>query len=339
VRVVSTAAYGQTEFHVLDNLDLVGGLRYTHDDKKGRDNTIVTAAAPPTPANAFIVDYQKSKVTYNIGYNYKPVQDVLVYGKYVTGYISGGFFASVAFDPEQAKSWEAGIKADWFNRKLRTNLSLFTVKYTGLQLTTNGPNVGINNAALTQVVVNAGDARAKGFELETTLQPNRALSFNASLGYTSFKFTQVDSRLVGAVAAFIANDRPKWTSNISAQYETDPVWGDATIIARVDGNYKSKRNSISAIPLASGANLSLFGINAAEQQKINDTQKVPGYWIVNGRVALQDIKLGSTKTTLALWARNIFDTKQISYQTGFISVYSADYERARTYGIDLTVEL
>ncbi|RVT89767.1 TonB-dependent receptor [Sphingomonas crocodyli] len=337
VKVVSKAVYGQGEFHVMPGLDLIAGGRYTHDKKNGRDNTIVSAATP-LATSSFPIQYSKGKFTYNLGYNYKPTSDILVYGKYVTGFISGGFFASVPFNPETAKSWEGGIKADWFDRRLRTNLSLFTVKYGDLQLTSTGPNVGINNTAITQVVVNAGDARAKGFEFESTISPIRQLTFNASLGYTNFKYTRIDPRLVAAVAETLVHERPKWTSSVSAQYESDPIFGDANFIARIDGNYKSKHNGISAIPLATGTNLALFGITPAEQARLKDLQLIKGYWLVNGRLALQKIDLGGTKATVALWGRNIFDAKEISYTPGFISIYSADYERARTYGVDLTVE-
>jgi iron complex outermembrane receptor protein len=336
VKVVSTAAFGQAEFHVLDNLDLVAGGRYTHDKKTGIDNTIVSAAAPAA-TNSFVVDYSKGKFTYNLGANYKPNSDILLYGKYVTGFISGGQFAGFVFDPEQAKSFEGGVKADWFGRKLRTNLSLFTVKYTGLQLTTSGANIGSTNSNLTQVVLNAGDARAKGFELETTIQPIRQLTFNASLGYTDFKYTRIDPRIAAAAAVVVINDRSKWTSALSAQYESEPVWGDATLTARVDGNYKSKQQKVPIVPLTTGSS-ALFGINAAEQQAFSDAQRIPGYWLVNGRIALQGIDVGGTKATLALWGRNLFDTKQVSYAPSLVYAISADYERARTYGVDLTVE-
>ena len=337
VKVTSTALFGQTEFHVLEGLDLVAGGRYTHDKKTGIDRTIVSAAAP-VATNAFPIDYSKGKFTYNLGYNYKVNSDVLVYGKYVTGFISGGQFAGFTFDPEEAKSWEGGIKADWLDRKLRTNLSLFTVKYTGLQLTTSGANIGSTNPNLTQVVLNSGDARSKGFELETTLRPIRELTFNASLGFTDFKYTRVDPRIAAAAAVVVINDRSKWTSSLSAQYESEPVWGNAGIVARIDGNYKSKQQKVPIVPLASGNNLNLFGINATEQTNFSNAQRIPGYWLVNGLIALQGIEMGGTKATLALWGRNLFDTKQVSYAPSLVYAISADYERARTYGVDLTVE-
>ncbi|TZG27875.1 TonB-dependent receptor [Sphingomonas montanisoli] len=336
VKVVSKAAFGQAEFHVLDNLDLVAGGRYTHDKKTGIDNTVVSGAAP-IATNSFVVDYSKGKFTYNLGANYKVNSDVLMYGKYVTGFISGGQFAGFVFDPETAKSWEGGIKADWWGRKLRTNLSLFTVKYTGLQLTTSGPNIGSTNQNLTQVVLNAGDARAKGFELETTFQPIRELTFNASLGYTNFNYTRIDPRIAAAAAVVVANDRSTLTSALSAQYESEPVWGDANFVVRFDGNYKSKQQKVPIVPLTTGSS-ALFGINAAEQQAFANAQRIPGYWLVNGRIALQGISMGGSKATLALWGRNLFDTKQVSYAPSLVYAISADYERARTYGVDLTVE-
>src|SRR5690606_3264892 len=77
--------------------------------------------------------YKKSKFNYLVGVNYKPNTDTLLYAKYSTAYVSGGSTAGIPYVPETAKSWEAGVKATLFNRKLQANLAVYHVKYEQVQ--------------------------------------------------------------------------------------------------------------------------------------------------------------------------------------------------------------
>jgi len=307
VTTISKAVYAQGEFHVMDQLDVVVGGRYTHDKKYGIDATIAT----PRP-----IAFSKGEWTYNAGVNYKPTDDIMIYGKYATGYISGGELATLTFNTERAKSWEAGAKTEWFNRRLRANLALFSAKYTDLQISGSGATFGVPLAS--QVLVNAGDAKAKGLELETTLVPIERLTFGANLGYLDFKYTRLDPRFVAAGNSVVAQ-RPKWTANLSAQYVTPPVLGDARVNMRIDGNYKS-------------------GHNGSANPTLRAWTYIPDVWLVNGRIALENIDLGGHKATLALWGRNLFNEDALKYPAALGVVVAAAYEDARTVGVDLTFE-
>jgi iron complex outermembrane receptor protein len=307
VTVRSWAVYSQAEVHVTDQLSAVAGTRYTDDKKRGVDRTIPVYGT---------LNYDGNQWTYNAGLNYKPTSDILAYGKYSTGYISGGRLATLNYAPEQAKSWEAGVKADWFERRLRTNLSVFSAKYTDLQIAGAGTTYGV--PAASQVLVNAGDAKAKGFEIETTAVPIERLTLGANLGYLDFKYTRLDPRFVAAGNSLV-QQRPKWTANLSAQYVTPPIYQDAKLNFRVDGNYQSKSHG--------GAN-----------PRFASVTDLPAFWMVNGRVALDGIKLGTADASLALWVRNLLDEDAISYPIALVVATAASYQPARSVGIDLTVE-
>ena len=69
------------------------------------------------------------------------------------------------------------------------------------------------------------------------------------------------------------------------------------------------------------------------------TRSVPGYWLVNGRVALEQINFADAfEGTIALWGKNIFDNKSISFPFNQSGGASATYIEPRRYGVDLTVE-
>lgn len=120
-----------------------------------------------------------------------------------------------------------GIKADLFDKRVRSNLALLDVKYGNLQLHTSGLNLlpPINASV---VLVNAGDAKAKGFEWEGTALPMHSLTLTANVGYTDFKYTTIDP-VIGALTTFLPIQRPDWTAAGAVQYDTpDVIAGGAT---------------------------------------------------------------------------------------------------------------
>jgi len=324
----SYAAFGQAEIHVLPNLDLVAGIRYTKDKKNGLDATIASGANPVT----FPLTYEGGKVTYNLDVNYKPASDILLYSKYSTGYISGGSIAGIVFGEQTAKSVEGGIKADWFNHILRTNLAVFHAKYDNIQLSGNGLLLTPPRPEVTNATFNSGAARVQGFELETELAPMRGLNFSAGLGYTDFKFTRLDPIVTTGNAAVYPPLRPKWTANLSGSYKTEPLFDDVRLTLRADGNFRSSVYGVNSLPVQSAS------FTPALQADYLAVAKISGYWIVNSRVSLDGFKLGSANGSVALWARNLFNNRSRSQMQFLSIVVSAQYEHARTIGVDVTVD-
>jgi iron complex outermembrane receptor protein len=309
----SDAWFAQPEIHLTDRLDIVAGVRVTKDDKRGGDNTLLGV---PT----FPIAYDKTTWSYLAGVNYRPASNILLYGKYATGFITGGFLATRAFNPETAKSWEAGVKADLLNRRLRANLALFTVKYGDLQISTCGACSGV--PAASQVIINGGDARAKGFELETTAALTDNLTVEANVGFTDFHFLSLNP-IAGDIATYLPENRPKWTANWSIQYQTRPLIDNASLSFRIDANFRSEVNLIGSPPTAA----------------IRDLTTVPDQVIVNGRLALRDLEFGRLKGQIALWGKNLFDNRQLNNVLSLSLVYAGTFERARQFGVDLTFEL
>jgi iron complex outermembrane receptor protein len=148
--------------------------------------------------------------------------------------------------------------------------------------------------------------------------PIESVTLTANVGYLDFKYTRLDPRFVAA-GQTLPSQRPKWTLNLSGQYQTPPVFGDSRITFRADGNYRSEHDGSAA--LATRA-----------------ITRLPAAWIVNGRISLDEIDLGRAKGSLALWARNLLDDKSPRYTIALGVAVAASYERARTVGLDFTVE-
>jgi iron complex outermembrane receptor protein len=175
------------------------------------------------------------------------------------------------------------------------------------------------------VLVNAGDAKAKGFEWEGTFLPIEGLTLTANLGYTDFKYTRIDP-VIGSLTTYLAVHRLKWTGAGAIQYDTPVVYHGGHLTFRVDANYRGKTRL---------ASQDIAVVQAATQTNNS--------WVVNARAALAGFDLAGADATVAIWGRNIFDNKQMMNGTGIPFgpaglIVGAMYERARTYGVDLTLD-
>jgi iron complex outermembrane receptor protein len=307
---VSDAIYAQPEIHLSSKLDFVAGLRETRDTKKGVDNA--SLAIGPLP-----IDYKNSRPTYLLGLNYKANSDTFLYAKYSTGYISGGELGTLKYSPETSESYEGGVKLDLLDRRLRTNLAVFHAEYTGLQYATAGLQVGLPQ--ISQVIVNGGNAKADGFELETTTTPLEGLTVTANVGYTNFHYTSVNLALSSSISAYLPVDRPKWTTNLAVQYQTPELAGGTHVLMRADMSYQSKQH---------------LSYNLSTPQTFENTT-VGHNFLLNGRIALTDLKLAGATAEVALWGRNLTNNRNPTTDIAGNFIFSANFQPARTFGVDL----
>jgi iron complex outermembrane receptor protein len=344
----SVAGYGQAEAHLIPTLlDFVGGLRVTHDNKSGRfyyGGTFVPGPNGRTDGTLVGVtetgyNYSDTKWTYSAGLNYTPVQGILVYGKYSTGYVSGGSVADVPFRPETVGSAEAGAKADFLDSRLRTNAALYYARYENTQSAQAGINVG--HPELATVVIDNGTTYARGVEAELSALPARGLTLAAAMDYTHVSFSGVNpivAQSVGLTAAqtslFQPTLIPKWTGNLSGEYQTvslfpqsGPLLSQAKLMARIDANW---HNTIvySANPMFREQYPAYASVYAA-----------PAAWTVNARLALREVKLAAVNAELALWSRNLTNNRDFQFPL-FLDqlIESTAFVPPRTYGLDLNLK-
>ncbi len=343
-QATSLAAYAQLEYKFTPEFELVAGARIT-SDKKTSQFKWDTSGVAQTTINGL---YKKTKPSFMVGLNYKPNSDTLLYGKWSTSFVSGGEVARLTYEPEVATSWELGAKVDFLDHKLRANLALFYVDYKHLQQSASpsfAPTDALAKTLLTQIfgsatfanslagslstyVVDSGNLRAKGFELEVTAAPTRGLVLGASFGYTDTGYTFVNPTLLAASRGFYQPTiRPKLTVNSNISYETRPLFGDATVQFRLDALYQSQidiHSNPANVLLADGSNANAIVIKP--------------YATVNGRVALKHLTIGGAEAELAVWGKNITNRKDAIGALPVVLTTSMNYIPPRTYGIDLSVE-
>lgn len=323
----SLAGYGQAELHIAPKLDIIGGIRVTRDKKNGAYYKETPVYGVPLSVTEF--EYKKTKATYLAGINYRISDDILAYAKFSTGYISGGSVAGVDFDPETAKSWEAGVKSELLDRRVRLNLAGFYSEYGSLQQSVPGSLA--NRPDLNLALINYGDAEVKGFEAEASVIPVDGVTLSGAVSYSDFKFTKFTDLWTETITNFGGNPdtfptwlRPSTTANLGFTYESQPeeTLSDARLMIHFDANYRSK--------------VVTPGIfTEAIQPDFQSIYRTGGNWIANARVAVKDISLGSGQLEVAAWARNLFDNRGAVWANYSYFVAGTTYEPAQTYGLDL----
>jgi iron complex outermembrane receptor protein len=319
VHLTSDAIYTQNEIHLMPKLDLVLGLRGTSDHRGGLDNS-PTPIAPGAP-----VTYNSNTPTYLIGLNYKLTDDIFTYVKWSTAYITGGRLANIPFNKETANSYEAGIKSDLLDHKLRMNLALFTVEYKGIQVFTN-PAQGCKNfpglaAYAASCVVNGGNERASGAELEVTAVPVEGLTLGGSLAYTHVSLSDVPAALLAPDGNYVPIFIPAWTGTLSAQYRGPDMnaLGGSHVVGRIEANYVS--NAFGSTPNSTAA--------------VAQVAQIPTRTILNGRIGLGGFQVGGGNCEIAAFFRNLTDNKAVIYDFNGAAAVPVNYQQARTYGVDL----
>lgn len=339
----SIAAYLQGEFHITPQLDIVAGGRITKDKKRGNliaggvftgnrtgEGTIVSGTGAPDspPFSNFPFNFKKTKPTFSLGVNYKPNDDILLYGKVSTAFLSGGAVGQISFEPETVFAQEVGIKSELLDRRLRVNIALWNAKYKHAQSAQSGSNVtidGVNQAALGVVVIDNGQVEAKGFEIEIVAAPVDGLTLGASVGYTNAKSVNPNPYLTEGQPYRTTGIAP-WIGATNATYLTQPLFADATMLFRVDANYQGKFRSI-ANPNIENV-IPVFAPYEFSKAR----------WIVNGRIALRDIPVGTAKGEIGLWGRNLTNNRDALYQLQFGDILmNSSFQPARTYGLDFIV--
>ncbi len=232
--------YGQATFKITDTLSLTGGLRYTSDVVSGVGQVLkITFPAPNTPsincsqpvptvqggtsaqvtADPTRCNFNRrvasAKPTWLVGLDWKPVEDVLLYGKYSRGYRQGGVnvssFGLETWAPERVDVYEIGLKASFDTFVRGTfNIAGFYNNFSNQQIAINTVSCGnIPVAALpffpacngipateypspAQGIGNAGKSTIKGIEVDASVTPFTGLRIDGSYAYLDTKLKSAD---------------------------------------------------------------------------------------------------------------------------------------------------
>ncbi len=194
----SYAAFGEVYYNVLDDLKLIGGLRWTEDQKHFTEipsELLLGGYGYPITG---VVDQQWDQFTGRAAINWTPKLDftdqTLVYGSYAHGYKAGGAnppgatlltyartfgqtsnpIHPLTFKPEFVDAFEIGSKNTLLDGALTLNVDAFYYNYENYQISRIVDRTSINDNF---------DAHVKGAEIESTWEPVPGFRFNFAGGW------------------------------------------------------------------------------------------------------------------------------------------------------------
>lgn len=234
------AVFGQADYKLTDRLTGTVGLRWSADDKsmdyqsQAEDGLIVILTS--RQSKTF------SALSGRLGLRYELSDDANVYATYNRGYKSGGFFGGLAttaeemqpYDNETLDAYELGVKSEFFDRRVRLNVSGFYYDYKNQQVFAQTTRNGLT----VLVLDNAANSKVYGGEAEITARPIQPLTLTAGVSLLHAKYGDYLTEGKDFTGNWLPQS-PKVTFNAAATWVA-PLENGASIVANVDANYSSK---------------------------------------------------------------------------------------------------
>ncbi len=331
----SYSAFGQASLDLTDKARVTAGARYSYDDKDVFISKVgiftpalPAGGSPRTNANNW------DAIDYRLTLDYQWTDTLMTYATYSKGFKSGGFNVDIvtlgtaaptitSFDPETVKNLEAGVRSEWFDKRLRANLTGFHMKYDNLVVQV----ADFSRGALQVLFLNAGKLEIDGFEGEFAVAPIERLTLNANVGYTRIKYVDLPTGSplfdpASCPGGALTFDRcraqplarsPEWTYTLGAQY-TVPV-GDGDVSMNANYAYKSSQYS---------------------NNSTSNSVKLPAYGVANVRIEYDS----GAQWKVAAFGTNIFDKYYITTGTNgrqnTLATLTHSPGRPAEYGVSLT---
>lgn len=168
----NAALFGEVNFNIWQDWQLILGGRYTYDDLSyhtSADRSDNFIFPPPGEASD---STNESDFSPKVSLQRDIGDTAMVYASYVSGYKGPAFDTGLltggnAVKPETSDSWETGLKSRWFDSRLILNVAVFYAEYHDFQAETS-----IDEGPLgTIVLTNAGEVSTQGVEVEFLSQP------------------------------------------------------------------------------------------------------------------------------------------------------------------------
>ena len=271
----SFAVYAQADIKIGNNGTLTLGARYTDEEKTVDFQGTVNSAG--MVAAGIPLSQSEQEITPRIAYAHKFTDNLMMYASATNGFKSGGWNARgsssaalQAFAPETIWSYELGMRGDWMDGRLRTNITMFYSDLEDLQTTSATPDGQF-------LTTNAGGLEVPGIEAEITALPTDNWQIFAALGWQNAEYQDLPGGCVTPNANLAAYDadcniaEPKrsphqtYTLGTSVDFSLGGVTVTPNIMLRYLGSqYPGTRNS--------GYNESVTLLNAGVKLSMADSR-------------------------------------------------------------------
>ncbi|MDR3512735.1 MAG: TonB-dependent receptor [Caulobacteraceae bacterium] len=260
----SEAAFGQVTYNVTDRARLTAGLRYTEDRRSAKPNLDYTlypfvggppivvgspipAPQPPDLSNPLVGIVSENatgkfnNLSYKVGAEYDLASHILLYVNISSGYKAGGVNDGNAtlYKPETLLSYEAGVRAQLFENKLRLHVNTFYWDYRNHQ---EGGVYYVPPIGVLYQITNIPKGRIYGVDLEADWRPT---AFDALGGQISYLESDTGPFSLPTGAQSLTGhpyiNSPKWTVNLNYSHRFE--FGDWLVEPAVETHIVSSYNT------------------------------------------------------------------------------------------------
>lgn len=180
----SLAGFAQETYEVLPRTNVTAGVRYTVDRRELDNSEQLEFGSATSPLGTGWGEKKFDRVTWRGVLDHRFSRGVMAYFSYNTGF-KGGFFntteiPAVVIKPEYLTAYEAGIKADLLDDRVRLNLSGFYYNYVNIQVFYVVG--GIANLA------NGSGAYSHGVDADLAWKVAQGLTFTGGIGWLGGRY-------------------------------------------------------------------------------------------------------------------------------------------------------
>lgn len=202
--VESFSVFGSVDYDINERWKISGGVRYTEEDRSATGGNLFenSGALGFGPVGlVYTPSDDSNNVSPELTVSFHPLDDVMLYAAYKTGFQSAGISNpgtvpnlaalpinvandTLVFDETTVEGFELGMKGRFMNNRLSAELVGFYFESDDLQ-------VGIFNSNTTSFTLqNAAVALNYGVEANTIFQASDSLQLRAALSYAYLKFDE-----------------------------------------------------------------------------------------------------------------------------------------------------
>jgi iron complex outermembrane receptor protein len=303
-------------------LHLTLGGRWSRDQRDASLDKFALVDGAPIPLGSGTGDKTFTDFSPSLTIAWDIDDDSRVYARVSNGYKTGGFNvrpSTIArfeqgFDEETLVSWEAGIKSQWFNNRLRVNGAVFYADYDDIQINASSD---INDPTRADIL-NAGEGTIQGLELDLTAAVHQRLRLGLSYAYLDASYDEIIDGL--------GNDVTDNYTFINAP--------DHSLMANLDWDVAA----LSIGQLSFNLNYSWQDEKAITTSTTQGLFTIEDYGLLNTRLTLAEIPgLPAGSLRVAAWGRNLEDKTWAFLNAPLFGGFRA-YGEPRTWGVDITWE-
>lgn len=208
--------YAQDLISITEKFKVLAGLRWSWQEQE-----VDTENFTSSVSTGITTSPKKKDVAWSpkAGLVYQPVSSVSLFASYANSFTpnTGTDVNLQSIEASIIDQYELGVKKEFLNGKLTTNVTLYQIENSNLAQTAPYKADGsVNND--TTIKMLSGSTKSKGFEIDITAKPIEGLNILAGYSYNDMRYTKTS----GTNGSFIVGDRvartPASTANLSFFY-------------------------------------------------------------------------------------------------------------------------